>query len=59
MGRLLTLFGRVQHAYFDRDNVGLPGLANYFQEESQEERHHAELLMKFQVPLPPSDQESG
>lgn len=35
-------------AYFDRDNVGLPGFASYFKAESEEERGHAELLMKYQ-----------
>lgn len=35
-------------AYFDRDNVGLPGFAKYFKEASDEEREHAELLMKYQ-----------
>lgn len=41
----------VYHAlwsYFDRDNVGLPGLAAFFKKESAEERHHAELLMEYQ-----------
>ncbi len=36
------------YAYFDRDNVGLPGFAQYFKNESDEERGHAELLMKYQ-----------
>ncbi|KAK6923513.1 Ferritin/DPS protein domain [Dillenia turbinata] len=35
-------------AYFDRDNVALPGLAKFFKESSEEEREHAEKLMKFQ-----------
>lgn len=35
-------------AYFDRDNVGLPGFAKYFKEASDEERNHAEMLMKYQ-----------
>lgn len=35
-------------AYFDRDNVGLPGFAKYFKEASEEEREHAEKLMKYQ-----------
>uniref|UniRef100_A0A7S1SR73 Ferritin n=1 Tax=Tetraselmis chuii TaxID=63592 RepID=A0A7S1SR73_9CHLO len=34
-------------AYFDRDNVGLPGLAAYFKESSLEERGHAEMLMEY------------
>ena len=36
-------------AFFDRDNVGLPGLAQYFKESSDEEREHAEKLMYQQV----------
>ncbi|KAJ7552296.1 hypothetical protein O6H91_06G049200 [Diphasiastrum complanatum] len=35
-------------AYFDRDNVGLPGFAEFFRESSKEEREHAENLMKYQ-----------
>jgi len=35
-------------AYFDRDNVALPGLAEFFKQASEEERGHAELLMKYQ-----------
>lgn len=35
-------------AYFDRDNVGLPGFAKFFKESSEEEREHAEKLMKYQ-----------
>ena len=35
-------------AYFDRDNVGLPGLARYFRTQSKEERDHAQKLMDFQ-----------
>ncbi|CAK9218066.1 unnamed protein product [Sphagnum troendelagicum] len=41
----------VYHAlfsYFDRDNVGLPGFAKYFKDSSDEEREHAEKLMKYQ-----------
>lgn len=37
------------YAYFSRDNVALPGIAAFFKKESQEERHHAELLMDFQT----------
>lgn len=29
--------------------MALPGIAAYFKKESLEERHHAELLMDFQV----------
>eukprot|EP00873_Tetraselmis_striata_P040372 jgi/Tetstr1/460636/TSEL_005833.t1 len=36
------------YAYFDRDNVGLPGLAAWFKDNSEEERGHAELLMAYQ-----------
>ncbi|MEW5313265.1 MAG: hypothetical protein WDW38_004849 [Sanguina aurantia] len=35
-------------AYFDRDNVGLRGIAKYFKDASEEEREHAELLMEYQ-----------
>ncbi|KAG6553816.1 hypothetical protein Mapa_004733 [Marchantia paleacea] len=35
-------------AYFDRDNVALRGFAKYFKEASEEEREHAEKLMKYQ-----------
>jgi len=36
------------YAYFDRDNVGLPGMAEYFKEMSEEEREHAEKCMEYQ-----------
>lgn len=36
------------YAYFDRDNVGLPGLAKFFKAASEEEREHAEQLMEYQ-----------
>lgn len=36
------------YAYFDRDNVALPGLARYFRKTSDEEREHAEKLIDFQ-----------
>ncbi|KAL5072831.1 hypothetical protein RYX36_011815 [Vicia faba] len=35
-------------AYFDRDNIALKGLAKFFKESSEEEREHAEKLMKYQ-----------
>jgi Ferritin-like domain len=35
-------------AYFDRDNVGLPGMAAFFKAGSEEEREHAEQLMEYQ-----------
>lgn len=34
--------------YFDRDDVALPGFAKFFKKASDEEREHAEKLMKFQ-----------
>jgi len=34
--------------YFDRDDVALKGFAKFFKEQSDEEREHAEKLMKFQ-----------
>jgi ferritin heavy chain len=37
------------YAYFARDNVYLPGIAQHFQAESLEERGHAELLMNYQI----------
>ncbi|CAL8465099.1 g4634 [Coccomyxa elongata] len=36
-------------AFFDRDNVGLPGFAEYFRKSSEEEREHAEKLMREQT----------
>lgn len=34
--------------YFDRDDVALPGFHKFFSKASEEEREHAEKLMKFQ-----------
>lgn len=34
--------------YFDRDDVALPGFATFFKKSSEEEREHAEKLMKYQ-----------
>lgn len=34
--------------HFDRDDVALPGFAKFFKNASDEEREHAEKLMKFQ-----------
>uniref|UniRef100_UPI00398E9FA4 ferritin heavy chain-like n=1 Tax=Pristiophorus japonicus TaxID=55135 RepID=UPI00398E9FA4 len=34
--------------YFDRDDVALRHFAEFFKEQSHEEREHAEKLMKFQ-----------
>jgi ferritin heavy chain len=36
------------HSYADRDNVGLPGFAEWFKAESDAEREHAQLLLNFQ-----------
>jgi ferritin heavy chain len=36
-------------AYFDRDNVALPGFSKYFRNSSEEERSHAQMLMDFQA----------
>ena len=36
------------YAYFDRDNIAFPGLAEMFKEMSEEEREHAEKCMKYQ-----------
>ncbi|TKY63552.1 Ferritin-2 [Spatholobus suberectus] len=35
-------------AYFDRDDIALKGLAKFFKESSEEEREHAEKLIKYQ-----------
>ena len=37
-----------QASYFDRDDVALPGFHAYFKKASDEEREHAEKLMKYQ-----------
>ena len=37
-----------QAYHFDRDDVALPGAHKYFKKASDEEREHAQLLMKFQ-----------
>nr|AFM88928.1 Ferritin heavy chain, oocyte isoform [Callorhinchus milii] len=34
--------------YFDRDDIALKNFAKFFQEQSHEEREHAERLMKLQ-----------
>lgn len=36
----------LQSYYFDRDDVSLPGMRKFFKESSDEEREHAEKLMK-------------
>ncbi|PSS34714.1 Ferritin-3 like [Actinidia chinensis var. chinensis] len=36
------------YSYFDRDNIALKGLAKFFKDSSEEEREHAEKLMKYQ-----------
>jgi len=38
----------VLFAYFDRDNVALPGFAKFFKDSSDDERDDAEKLMKYQ-----------
>ncbi|GCC39497.1 hypothetical protein chiPu_0023905, partial [Chiloscyllium punctatum] len=35
-------------SYFDRDDVALRHFAEFFKEQSHEEREHAEKLMEFQ-----------
>jgi len=37
------------YAYFKRDNVALHGFAKHFEQESSEERAHAQMLMDYQV----------
>ncbi|KAH9490118.1 hypothetical protein Btru_044993 [Bulinus truncatus] len=34
--------------HFDRDDVALPGFHKFFKKQSEEERGHAEMLMKYQ-----------
>jgi len=34
--------------YYDRDDVALPGFSKFFKKSSDEEREHAEKLMKYQ-----------
>jgi len=34
--------------HFNRDDVALPGFAKYFEEQSKEERGHADKLMQYQ-----------
>jgi len=34
--------------YFDRDDVALKGFSDFFKKSSEEEREHAEKLMKYQ-----------
>lgn len=38
------------NSFASRDDVGLPGLAAYFEEQSDSERGHAKKLLKYQVP---------
>ncbi|KAK7390313.1 hypothetical protein VNO78_25615 [Psophocarpus tetragonolobus] len=51
-------------SYFDRDNIALKGLAKFFKESSEEEREHAEKLIKnirggrvllYPITSPPSE----
>jgi len=39
---------RSMYFFFDRDDVALPGFAKFFKASSEEEREHAEKLMKYQ-----------
>ena len=53
-GSKLTVFISFPHLYtqsyyFDRDDVALPGFAKYFKKSADEEKEHAEKLMKFQA----------
>lgn len=34
--------------YYDRDDVALPGLCSFYKKNSDEEREHAQKLMKYQ-----------
>ena len=34
--------------YFDRDDVALPNIAKWLKKQSDEEREHAQTLMKYQ-----------
>ncbi|KAF7494524.1 Soma ferritin [Sarcoptes scabiei] len=56
--------------HFDREDVALPGFRKFFHEASEEEREHAEKLMKFQnqrggkillheIPKPPKQEWSS
>lgn len=36
------------YGFFDRDDVALKGFAKFFKKQSEEEREHAEKLMKYQ-----------
>ena len=38
----------LQAFYFDRDDVALKGFHKLFKDSSEEEREHAEKLMKYQ-----------
>ena len=35
-------------SYFDRDTVGLEGFANFFKDQSDEERGHANEFIQYQ-----------
>ena len=36
------------HCFFMNDNIGFPGISNYFKESSDEEMEHARKFMKYQ-----------
>ncbi len=38
----------IQYAYFDRDDVALPGFAKIFRDDTIEEREHAMEFVKYQ-----------
>lgn len=38
----------IQSYYFDRDDVALPNISKWFCKQSDEEREHAQIFMKYQ-----------
>lgn len=42
------LFLSIQAAYFDRDDVALPGFAKFYKDSANEENEHAQKLIKYQ-----------
>lgn len=44
----MCCFFPLQAAHFERDDVDLPGFAKFFHKSADEEKQHAEMLMKFQ-----------
>lgn len=45
---MFVFISLLQSMYFDRDDVDLHGFAKFFKKLSDEEREHAEKLMKYQ-----------